>query len=102
MSLDQAPVNTGEMQGGGQTIKKVCKVCGHENTFIVPKFEIVNAFGTSMLVFPHSEAQYCEKCNKAFQMVLMRVDSIAIGFMPIKDPRGQIIVAPAGSIPTEN
>jgi len=99
MALDQVPVNTGEMQGGGQSIKKICKVCGFENTFIVPKYEIVNSFGMSMLVFPHPEAVYCEKCNKAFQLALIRVDAIAVGFVPIKDPRGQLVTAPAGSIP---
>ena len=88
---EATPVGAGGMQGGNRTYENTCKACGTKNTFIVPQYEILNSFGCSMLIFPHPEPQYCEKCNAPYQMVLKVVEGIGIVFMKLKDQKGSVI-----------
>jgi|SRR5712675_2088395 len=86
---NQIPLNTGQLQGGGE-LKKKCTACGQENVFIIPQYEIINQSSVSMLVFTHVEAQYCISCGRAFQFVMISADAIACGFMILKEGSGII------------
>ena len=97
--MGSVPINTGQLHsiGPNETYTKKCKECGTENTFTIPKYEIVNSTSVSAVVFSHPEPQYCDKCGKAYQFIIGTVEGVAIGFIGLaKDPRGQIISPPKG------